>query len=62
SEAAGLEKKLDEGVLKWIKGESHLALEEARKAEETADHERRIGMFNFVCISPEVLAVGLQQV
>jgi hypothetical protein len=25
--------------------ESHLALEEARKAEETADHERRIGMF-----------------
>jgi hypothetical protein len=25
--------------------ESHLALEEARKAEEVAEHERRIGTF-----------------
>jgi hypothetical protein len=25
--------------------ESHLALEEARKAEEAAEHERRIGTF-----------------
>jgi hypothetical protein len=45
AEATVLGRKFYSKAIKQSEEESHLALEEARKAEEAAERERRIGTF-----------------
>jgi hypothetical protein len=39
------DREIADKAIRQSEEESHLSLEEARKAEEVAEHERRIGVF-----------------
>jgi hypothetical protein len=47
-------REMEDEAIKRNEEESHLASEEARKAEEAADRERRIGMHNTLGVTSRV--------